>query len=161
MQQADSQKYYPRYAIDPGGGAASVSVATANQLRGSMSAGWLPSVDVDPADYPGDPSPATLLCKKIMKAAGQDYQTAGSAFQTMLGECDDLFMLAAALTAAGSISTQALRLGMESLGARPSAQTWVSQFGPGRHASAAVVRDQAYIQSCGCFRYTSRVNRDH
>jgi ABC-type branched-subunit amino acid transport system substrate-binding protein len=160
MQQADSQKYYPRYAIDPGGGAASVTVASGNQLRGAMSAGWLPSVDVDPADYPGDPSAATVVCKKIMKAAGQDYETAGGAFLTMLGECDNMLMLAAALTAAGSISTAALRTGMESLGTMPSAQTWASRFGPDQHASALVVRDQAYIDACTCFRYTSRTNRD-
>jgi hypothetical protein len=157
---AKSQGYYPRYAIDPGGGAAAAAAAPDGAMRGAMSSGWVPASDVAPADYPGDPTPAATLCKKIMKAAGMSVDAADGALANMMGVCDNMFLVAAALNRAGSISTAALRSGIESLGdSWQSAQTWLSRWGPDRHASALAMRDQAWFADCKCFRYTSRVNR--
>jgi hypothetical protein len=161
LRQADSQRYYPRYAVEPGAAAAAaVDPSAKTQMPGAMSAGYLPAVDVAPQDYPGDPNAQAQLCKKIMDGAGQDYSQGDLVLLTMLGECDVLFTFAAALNRSGTLSVAGLRAGIEGLGATlPSPQTWNASWSADKHASASVIRDQLYLTECECFRYSSTTNR--
>jgi hypothetical protein len=151
---AEGQRYRPRYFIpfEPQVIAANVP---AGQMNGAMSESYIPALDVK-VD-PGPPTPATTECLNLMRRAGQDT-TSATARYVMESVCDGFFFLEAAAKARGSLVD--LTSGFESLGSRfPSALTWGTNLGPGRHASAVWLRDAGYSADCSCFVYTS--NRNH
>jgi hypothetical protein len=158
MTTAQSQHYYPRYfirvAVDT-----IAQTAPASQLAGAMAESLIPANDVGAEQDPGDPSPATTYCKKVMKAAGQPY-TERSELWVMESMCDSFFFVKDAIDASGTLTTAGLRSGLESLRGRPSALTWVSQLGPGpgQHAAGHAMRDILYDAGCSCFKYTSTRN---
>jgi hypothetical protein len=157
LTTADRQQYRPRYFIDvePRLFAAN---APANQLVGAMGEGYVPVMDVEPRDVPGDPTPATAYCKEVMKAAGQATDDPTTLWLQYL-VCDEFYFLKAAVDAIGGLGSTALRSGFERLGSRQeSAVTWGTSFGPTMHASATVLRDIAYRSDLKRFVYTSRVN---
>ena len=151
---AEGQHYRPRYFIpfEPQVIAGNVP---AGQMNGAMAESYIPALDVK--EDPGPPTAATTACLSLMRAAGQDI-TSATARYLMESVCDGFFFLEAAAKARGSLSD--LTPGFESLGSRlPSALTWGTDLGPGRHASAVWLRDAGYAASCSCFVYTS--NRNH
>ena len=154
MQNAESQRYRPRYWIE---GATRVQEdnAPAAQLAGAMAASVVPVMDVRADKDPGDPTPATTYCKKVMKDAGLSTAERTTLW-SMQSICDAFFVTKAAADAAGVLSTEAFRAGFESLGSRvPSATTWTNHFGPGEHAGARGVRDVEFDSACPCFGYVS------
>lgn len=156
MIYAESQSYRPRYAISSwvAPGALLQLAAPQRQMVGSMGVGYVPSVDVDADNDPGDVSPSTTLCRKIMTDAGQDTSVRLT-FLVMLAECDMVFLLQRALNQQGIMSNQAVRSGIELLGASfPSAITFKTLFTATQHDGATVVRDLAYGSECSCFRYS-------
>ena len=157
MKNASSQGYRPRYwiAVQAALFAANVS---ADQMTGAMSENYVPFTDVDAAEYPGDPTPATTFCKKLMKAAGQGT-TDPNTLDLQMSVCDEFFYVQAAVAKAGSLGPGALRAGLEALGSSvQSALTWTSFLGPNRHASATALRDIAYLADKGKFVYVSTKN---
>lgn len=154
MQNAESQRYRPRYWIESAT-YAQESYAPEEQLAGAMAASVHPAMDVRADKDPGDPTPATTHCKKVMKDAG--ISTAErTALASMLSVCDAFFVTKAAADASGVLSTAGLRAGFDSLGSSvPSAQTWTNHFGPGERASARGVRDVEFSSGCTCFVYAS------
>jgi hypothetical protein len=151
---AEGQQYRPRYFIpfEPQVIAANVP---ARQMNGAMGESYLPALDVK-VD-PGPATAATTTCLNLMRKAGQDTSSATARY-VMSSICDGFFFLEAAANARGSLSD--LTSSFESLGSRlPSAVTWGTSLGPGRHASAVYLRDAAYSNDCSCFVYTS--NRNH
>jgi hypothetical protein len=154
MNNASSQNYYPRYfvAVEPALFAANVP---AKQLVGAMSEGYIPLLDAAPDKYPGDPTPATAACKKLMRAAGQ-ATTDPSTLWLQMSACDEFFFVRDALTGVGSLGPSALRSGLEGLGSRAqSALTWKTFLGPHDHASSAALRDLAFDTSISNFVYVS------
>jgi hypothetical protein len=158
MTTADGQHYYPRYfirvAVDT-----IAETAPARQLAGAMAQSLIPANDVGEEQDPGDPSPATTYCKKVMKAAGQHY-AARTELWVMESMCDSFFFVKDAIDASGTLTTAGLRSGLESLRGRPSALTWVSHLGPGpgQHAAGHAMRDILYDAGCSCFKYTDTRN---
>jgi hypothetical protein len=158
LTTADRQRYHPRYFIDvePRVYAAN---APANQLVGSMGEGYVPVMDVEPRDVPGDPTPATARCRKVMKDAGQSTADPTTLW-LQYTVCDEFFFLKAAVDAIGGLGPVALRSGFERLGTtEQSALTWGTSFGPGRHASATVLRDIVYSSDKQRFVYVDKVDR--
>ena len=157
MNNASSQAYYPRYflPIEPAAFAANVP---AKELHGAMGEGYIPFVDVPADKYPGDPTPATTRCKRLMKAAGQ----ASADPTTLLAQmsvCDGFSFLRDAVAAAGRLGSEALRSGFEHLGSStPSALTYRTFLGPRDHASAMALRDLAYDDALKNFVYVSRTD---
>jgi len=151
-QNAQSQGYHPRYAVDDtiSTPALLATLVSADQLRGSMGAGYLPTTEVP---NPPDPSPATGRCRKLMRAAGEDTSDA-IAFAVMLNECDAINLLVEATSLAGGLSLDALHRGTGLLGkAFEPALTYRTSFTGTDHAGAGVVRDFRYNEPCGCFAF--------
>jgi hypothetical protein len=166
MQQADSQGYRPRYVI-PIQPKTLEDNAPKTQLAGSMYESWIPAMDTGQAASPGDPSPATARCKKLMKAGGEDVSGYGLALWQMETLCDMGFFLEAAVRANPLLSPDGLRLGFEALGdSVPSALTFATLLNGSHHVSAYAVRDLGFVSSCascddGHFAYVSRTNYTH
>lgn len=157
LQGAEQQNYRPRYVLPPSLGRSYAANSPKQQMVGSMTIGWRPLNDVAPAQLTGDLSPATTLCKKIMKADGHNVGNADE-FAGMLKTCDAGFAFAAALQGVKRPSNLELRLGIERLGTVwRSAETYISRFSSSQHASAVGVRDVEFDPSCTCMKYTSGV----
>lgn len=157
MNNASTQNYRPRYFVAVAARAFAANVS-ASQLNGAMGQGYIPYSDVDTADYPGDPTPATAYCKKLMSAAGQ-ASTDPTTLSLQMSTCDEFFFVKAAIDAVGSLGATSLRTGLESLGSRQqSALTWKSFLGPKNHTSAAALRDLEYRSDTGRFVYVSTTN---
>ena len=157
MKNASSQGYRPRYwiAVQAALFAANVS---ADQMTGAMSENYVPFTDVDAAHYPGDPTPATTICKKLMKAAGQG-STDPNTLDLQMSVCDEFFFVQAAVAKVGYLGPGALRAGMEALGSsEQSALTWTTFLGPNQHTSVTGLRDIAYVADKGTFVYVSTKN---
>ena len=157
MKNASSQGYRPRYwiAVQAALFAANVD---ASQMTGAMSENYVPFTDVAAADYPGDPTPATTFCRKLMKAAGQGT-TDPNTLDLQMSVCDEFFFVQAAVAKAGSLGQGALRTGMEALGSSvQSALTWTTFLGPARHTSVTALRDITYLADKSAFVYASSKN---
>jgi hypothetical protein len=157
VENAESQGYRPRYffAVEPRVIAENAPPA---QMNGAMGEGYIPVMDVESTEYPGDPTSATKRCNQIMKAAGQGT-TDGTTLWNQQMDCDQLFFLRAALSAVGSLSSGALRAGLERLGAtEPSALTWGTFLSPTEHTSATVLRDIEFRNDIQRFAYVSKTN---
>ena len=158
LEQAESQRYRPRYyfAVEP---RVIAENAPAAQLVGSMGESNLPVMDVEPSEYPGDPSPASAYCRKIMRGAGQTA-TDPTTLWAEYSLCDELYALEAAVKLVGVLGPEAVRTGFERIGTGlPSALTWQSRFGPGQHGSSSVLRDVAFDEATSRFVYVDKVNR--
>jgi hypothetical protein len=158
LQDAENQHYRPRYAYIPGLGALGAANSPAAQLRGALTVGWSPTIDVDAAQDPGDTRGAAV-CRAVMKRGGI-VASSRSDQQVMYTVCDLVVALRTALTAGGVPTVQGLRSGFESLGSTlRTALTFDALLGPRRHYGVDSVRDMAYDTGCSCLRYTSRTDR--
>jgi len=154
MNNAQSQGYHPRYFVHVTTAAFAANVGP-EQLNGAMGEGYVPVYDVESSEYPGDPTPATAHCKKVLRAAGQ-VATDSSTLALQLSICDEFYFAKAALDGAGSLSANAFRLGMEGVGGRQqSALTWKSFLSAAEHTSAAALRDLTYRSDIERFVYAS------
>lgn len=154
MINAENQRYRPRYFITTSPRLYAQN-APAGQLVGAMGENWIPVMDVEPSEYPGDPTPATRYCKELMKDAGQ-LATDSTTLWTQLLNCDIVFFLKAAVEAAGALSGPSVRAGFERLGSTTqSALTWGTFLGPRNHTSATVLRDVEFRTDLGRFAYAS------
>jgi hypothetical protein len=155
MNNANTQGYYPRFfvALEPALIAANVQ---SKSLSGAMGESYVPFLDVDPAQYPGDPTPATGVCKRIMKAAGQ-ASSDPSTLWLQMSACDGFFFVRDAVKGAGALGPAALRAGLEGLASRTSSALAFDTFlGPKDHASAVGLRDLDYRSDLQAFAYVSR-----
>jgi len=149
-EDAQSQGYYPRYALDSIIGPDVIAQnAPAQELRGSEGEGYAPYGDVDPASLPAELTPASHACHEIMKAYGQD-----STDYAPYGVCDLFMFILKAAEASKQVSVRGLLAGGESLGTWVTAETWTGYFAPDRHAAARYFRDFAFDSSCTCYRYS-------
>jgi hypothetical protein len=158
MNQAQSQGYHPRYFV-----ANSARVLAENaspeQLEGAMGESYIPSYDVEPSEYPGDPSPATTDCRRIMKSAGIDISQPGVLFNALM-VCDAFFYLRAGILSAGALGDGWLVRGLEALGTRQqSTLTWVSSLSQRTHTTAQALRDLTYRKDQKRWYYADRTNR--
>jgi ABC-type branched-subunit amino acid transport system substrate-binding protein len=153
LQDAENQAYRPRYAYLPGLGYLGAQNSPPAQLKGALTVGWIPTVDVDAGQDPGD-TPGASSCRALMRSAG--VSGAARADQlTMYSICDLVSVLRDAVTAGGAPTVAALRRGYESIGSRfPTALTFGAVMAPGRHYGADSVRDMAYDSACSCLKYT-------
>ena len=157
VENAESQGYRPRYffQVEPRVIAENAPPA---QMNGAMGEGYIPDMDVERSEYPGDPTSATKRCDAIMRAAGQGTSDGTTLWNEHM-DCDQLYFTRAALTAVGSISSGALRAGLERLGSsEPSALTWGTFLGPDDHTSATLLRDIEWRTDIQRFAYVSKTN---
>lgn len=156
LQAAANQDYRPRYSFSRSANVLAQN-APPGSLTGSLAVGSSPAQDVDARHDPGPPTEQARLCDRIMQETQEDTRSGRTILSNMRTECDAIFLLKAALERS-ELSTAGLRRGVEALGdALPSAQTWVSSWGPGRHASGRALRLLGYDDACSCFTYRGPV----
>jgi hypothetical protein len=150
---ADTQGYHPRYEVDDTLVTPQLLTEneTASQLRGSMGVGYMPIAEVD---NPGDVTSATARCRTLMARAGQ-RPTGQLAEGVMQIACDGFFLLDALATAGGGLTTAQLNHGADVVGSSYTpVSTYTARLSARRHGGASSVRPFAYVEACGCFRYT-------
>jgi hypothetical protein len=152
-QDADSQDYRPRYAVDDSANTVQLMAQNApkSQLHGSLGAGYLPMSEDD--SYTSN-NTAAKTCLRIMRDAGIDT-TNRFATTYMLAVCDRFSILERAVTASGALTPSGV---LQGLGRLPrgldSAGTYAMTLGPGHHDGAFRLRSFRYVDSCSCFRLT-------
>jgi len=155
MESAQSQGYYPAYAMTSsfGPGALLETAAPKEQLRNSAGIGWGKFLDIGKGKMPPAVSSNETLCFRTMRSAGQQSSDATvKAFQTSL--CNVMFFLEAASKEFGLGPDMLQRARAEDL-AFPPADAFAIRLVPGQADGVGAYRDLAYQTSCNCFQYTS------
>lgn len=155
---AEQQRYRPRYLMTSND---TPEFMQANlppgQLNGAVGIGFIPTLDVDNAHDPGDPSPARARCRDIMRRSGQDISSRLAADRAFVA-CDGFDFLVAAL-ASGDLSALGLRKGATELANLPASSTFqISLNAEQPFAGARAGRDLAFRAECRCFTYLNQQN---
>ncbi|HVV76367.1 MAG TPA: hypothetical protein VHC43_10055 [Mycobacteriales bacterium] len=159
LQQADSQKYYPRSAITTFDTPALLTTNVSKKvLIGAMGLGEDPSVDVDFGQDPGYITPAEKSCLAEQEKL-QSYKGLRFAEAVALEYCDAFRLIKAAALAGGGLTGPQVVAGLQRAG--PSfvpAITFTSNLHRNDFALPGAGRDLAFESKCGCFAYTSTTN---
>jgi hypothetical protein len=154
MDQAKSQKYYPRYG-----------------QNARNSPGWdvLPSDQMDKAiaimdsdfdaryDAGWHPNKQRELCFKIQAAAGYPVASSNLNDEGIAAQvCDRIFLLQYVINKLGTnLTSDAFMAEVAALGRTfPSAVVYGTQFAPGLRDGSAEVRQAEYFDSCKCLKYS-------
>ncbi|HET6818270.1 MAG TPA: hypothetical protein VFH66_13675 [Mycobacteriales bacterium] len=153
MDQAESQKYYPRYG-----------------QNSDNSPGWsgLPSdqqdkaiavldTDYEPKDDAGwHPNQARQLCWKIEADAGYPVSSSNVNDEGLAAQaCDQVFFLQDVINRLKVITSDTFMQEVDRLGRSfPSALVYGTQFGPGLHDGSAAIRQAEYSSGCQCLTYS-------
>jgi hypothetical protein len=153
MQGADSQQYYPRYALSsyevPG--FFLEGQVPASQLRNAMGVGWEPFFDLKAAQFPT--RPAEQRCFDVVRRGGEVNAHRQSNL-TVTPVCDMVWLFEAAATQAGRALDHTRWLaGLRSLRSFDSPVALRADFSTGRPDGAVGYRWVSYVPSCSCFRY--------
>jgi hypothetical protein len=153
MQQANSQRYTPRYGLNSTSGlSGSAPTFPAEQMIGSVGVGWIPTYDLTAADYPASKLPALgKLCLRIMRDAGIDT----SDIHTQLAVCDQLFFVQQVLGKISGPLNQATALAaINAVGSSfLPAETFGAYLSSSRHDGMSHVANVIFVESCTCYRY--------
>ena len=159
MQQADSQKYHPRYGINSGNNLRVVTkIVAKEQLQGAIGMGWVPRMDLDEADQPT--SKYANSARKSCYARMQKAQATSSGFNetSAMMYCATFDALRDRWAAMAQPSAAGLVASLEGFGSRfvdPEVPaTWMSRT---QHDGLGGIYDYAYDLSCTCMKYTSGV----
>jgi hypothetical protein len=158
MNAAGSQGYHPEYGLNSTSGLSTVVPdVPASEIANSMGVGWIPSLDLDSADYAALPQSANAkTCLHVMSAAGQSATTA-NAQAVAYTVCDFYFFLQDALDrVSGPLDQASAVAAIQGLGSSfPVISTFQDDFTTAQHDGVELVRDATYENSCSCFRYSS------
>jgi len=156
MEYAQSQSYYPRYALVSYEGLTAVAAnAPATELKDAVAVGWLPDGDVDSAHRPAI-NPTGKLCRKIFTAAG----VAAADQPGGISYCDFVLMLKAGadrLTPA-SLSGPALVQALSSVASSfLSPATFGTTLSGTQHDGVDAVRGVRFDSGCSCWAYSGPI----
>ncbi|HVT64577.1 MAG TPA: hypothetical protein VHD81_05445 [Mycobacteriales bacterium] len=159
LQQADSQKYYPRSAITTFDTPALLRTNVSKKvLIGAMGLGSDPSIDVDFAQDPGYVTPAEKSCLQQQERY-QSYKGLRFAVAIALEYCDAFRLIKAAALAGSGLTGPQMVNGLQLAGPHfVPAITFSSNLHTNDFALPGAGRDLAFLSGCGCFAYTSRTN---
>ena len=157
---SDSQGYRPRYGVTSGNGLQVLIDAGAyprGQLNGSLGIGWLPGLDITPAENPDDgpfSNDARRRCIELYRKNGVNYDNA-NAWMVALTACNSFNLFKMGLEAAPSPTRDGFISAMNGLGRRfESATTFAVRFDADHHDGTAAYRHWGYVPACGCMRYS-------
>jgi hypothetical protein len=158
MQQANSQRYYPKYGLNTTSGFSSLASDYPQQeLVGSVGVGWFPSSDLSTADYNALPQSANeKTCTKVMSDAGQAPSNPNQE-GVEFGICDEFFFLQQAFAGIpGPLNQQDAMAAIDRLGTSFEDLTTIgTNFSASQHDGANLVRNMSFDSSCDCYKYTS------
>jgi hypothetical protein len=159
MDIAQQQGYRPRYGLSSLEAPPIVIgnlTNAASQLHGAMGPGWSPYSDVDLADFDATAKAPGALCLKILTKEGV-APTDNNSATLALPSCEGPLFVAAVVSRWARAQTSTSMLDVVNALAssyRPSG-AYTARLGPSRHAGATTYRAFAFVDGCGCFRYTS------
>lgn len=158
MEDANGQKYYPRYGVSTF--SLPMSVLTTNvphrALIGTLGIGSNPALDVNFAQDPGYVNSAERKCFAVQRKGGQTY--AGLRFAVAIGMeyCDTFNLIKAMAIAGGGLTGPDIVRGGGIAGPHfIPASGFRSGLSAGNYAVPGAARDLAWVLPCGCFKYTS------
>jgi hypothetical protein len=162
VNQAQSQRYFPRYGWNTQNGPQALKDGAnfpSQQLIGSKGMGWLPGLDMSAADDPpnGPYSNETRRkCNELYKAHGITFPDR-NAESGALGTCSTFWFLRDSFNAVGSpITRDTYVASLNKFGhGFQSPGLFDTFFSANQHDGVGAVRQYAYVESCDCMRYTS------
>jgi hypothetical protein len=154
---ADSQHYYPGYALSSGAQAALFSNIPKDQWPQLHGVGTSPQTDV--ADNSAIPSATEAHCLRLARTGGLTPANAlDKAF--VYGACGLFLLLGTALTQTdGNSNPRSLLTSIEGLGTSflaPGLVAGRTRFSPGDHDGPDAVRVFRFVASCTCMRYSGQ-----
>lgn len=153
MNGANSQGYYPKYALTStfGPGALLEGTAPKRQLQGAAGLGWQSFLDINKGKRPAS-NDSTKLCLKLM--ADNDQGSNGAVTQGFqLNVCTPAFYLQAAANAVGSVSAGMFKAAGQKLGASfVPGDTFATDMSE-RNDGVSKYYDLKFLDSCSCFQY--------
>jgi hypothetical protein len=160
LQNADSQKYYPKYVLSSLDGVMGApAIAKNGQLKGSIALGTLPSMDTDLYADPRAFSDTTFAtCRAINKKNSSVANATNLSISQRV--CNALLLIQTAAKGYGgsTITGTTLRDGLGKIGGRiPSGSSYTSMFTPGKLWAAAGYRSMHYDEAKNKFVYDSGV----
>jgi hypothetical protein len=160
MQNAESQGYRPRYAINSLNLPSLLLSGTApvRQLVGALGLGWMPNVDVDASHEPADALiPGRSTCNAVMQKRGPRYPpNKRFAILYFYVYCDMFRILAKAATD-GGLGPEQLRAAVTRASSVHPAATFRNGLSPQQAAVPAGAVDIRWDPRCGCFAYSGAV----
>jgi hypothetical protein len=158
---AESQRYYPRYGANSQTGQQALADSGAfprSQLAGTLGIGWLPGLDITPAENTDDgpySNDVRRRCVALYKANGVTFENTNAAAASM-ATCNSLWFFRDVMNKAAGPNREAFLAVVNRLGTSfEGIGTFGTRFDPNHHAGVSAVRYWAYLPSCSCMRYTS------
>ena len=158
---ADSQGYKPRYGANTQTGQQALIDTGAyprGQLNGTVGIGWLPGLDITPAENPDDgpySNEPRRRCIDLYRKNGVNYDNA-NAWSAALSDCNSANFLKQVMDSAPTATRDGFVATANALGTRfESATVLGTRFDANHHDGLGVYRHWAYIPECGCMRYAS------
>jgi hypothetical protein len=158
--QAESQRYRPRYALHSSNAMGVLMQENAPQAQnvGALGVGTAPSMDI--VVNAGDITPASKLCREIMRSHGETYNDGGLPQTFAFALCDAIRAAVQGFAAGGGLTGTSLRSGIGAIGPTflPGV-TFASGLSPTSPVFPAAARDIGYGEDCACYRYLSPPRR--
>ena len=156
MQYAQSQDYFPRYALTSLEGLMAVAAnVPAQQLKDAVAVGWMPDADVGAPDRPPFNDTAAL-CKKIFTDAGIAESSHAGGFTY----CQWVLLLhkAAGQLDGRALDGNALLDAVNRTGAGfTTPGTFASSLSAAKHDGVSAVRPVRFDSACTCWKYAGPV----
>lgn len=154
LQNADTQKYYPRYGFNslnsPG-----TPLLPSRPQRGMLALSW---ADYDPSqDEPGRPNRRRDECFKIMQDRG--IQVTGAQAQVDAGSaCNSFWFIQETLNKATSLTAAGVVAAAERLGTSfRSPLAYSTRLAAGQHDGIDGVRNSYFDDGCECMKFVGGV----
>jgi hypothetical protein len=158
---ADSQRYYPRYGANSQTGQQALVDSGAypkSQLTGTLGIGWEPSIDITPSENPPGSGPysndAQRRCIALYKSRGVTFSDTNAAAIGYLN-CNDFWFFRDVMNRTKSLTRDGYIAVVNSVGSFKSLTVIGTKLDAAHHDAIAAVRYWAYKPECGCMRYTS------
>jgi hypothetical protein len=162
MQNADSQRYFPRYGLNTQNGPQALADGAGlpkRQLIGSKGIGWLPSLDITPSQntlngpYSND---ARRKCINLMTSKGISFADA-NAESIAMGICNEFWFFRDAMKLSGNVMNRiGFMDGVAKVGTSfQSNSVFATKFTASQHDGVSAVRYYVYDPGCTCMKYAS------
>jgi hypothetical protein len=158
---ADSQRYYPRYGANSQTGQEALITSGAypkSQLNGTVGIGWVPSLDIAPSEAgPNSPyvNAAQRKCLAVYAAHNITFSDQNAQGVGYLG-CASLWFFRDVMKRAAGANRDAFLTAANGIGSAFESLTIIpTKIDSSHHDGIAAVRYWAYKPECGCMRYTS------
>jgi hypothetical protein len=155
MNEANSQRYYPKYVLHTNNNLITLQqVAPSDQLVNAVALSWDPyDVASRNQETPPAVSATREVCDQIFKEAGTNLSDRTTELNAMR-ECAALLFFKAVLDGRARPNSTSFRSAVDQLGtAYQSSTNYLTKLGAGRHDGASRTRVLGFDVSCTCFVY--------